>query len=152
MSDRSAMGRWLMIAASVVVLATLVAAIVAIGPPSVQRQIRLDDKRVQDLQRIVQVIDGYVQTHDSLPPDLATLARQPGLRLSIADPVDAASYGYTITGKHAYRLCAVFITDTANTPVARPWRSGWNHGVGRQCFDRQATMHPVTVDAVPRGQ
>lgn len=139
MSDRGAMGRWLVIVASVVVVATLVAAIIAMGSPSAQRAARLDASRVQDLEQIVQAVDYYVEANGSLPPDLATLANQPGQRLSITDPVDAAPYVYEVTAERAYRLCAVFNTDTAKPrDAATPWLgNNWNHGAGRQCFERK---------------
>lgn len=132
-------GRWLAIAACVVAVATVAAAIVVMGPPSAQREAKLDRKRVHDLNRIVQVVEQHVARHDTLPPDLATLAGQPGLRLAIVDPQSGAPYGYEVTGDRAFRLCAVFATDTATRPAgAAPWNmADWHHGAGRQCFDRE---------------
>jgi len=132
-------GRWLAVAAGVVVVATVVAAIVVMGSPSVQRAAKLDNRRVRDLDRIVDVIGHYVEREHSLPPDLATLAREPGRRLAIADPVDGSPYAYEITGARTFRLCAVFTTDTARAPEgSERWRGEeWNHGTGRQCFDRK---------------
>lgn len=132
-------GRWLAIAAVLVALATVVAAIVVMGPPSAQREAKLDRKRVHDLERIVRLVEQYVERRDALPPDLATLADQPGLRLAIADPRSAQPYEYEITGDRAFRLCAVFATDTAVRPDgAEPWNlRDWHHGAGRHCFDRK---------------
>ena len=45
-------GRWLAIAASAVVVATVIAAMLAIGSPSAQRDSRMDRKREQDLNAI----------------------------------------------------------------------------------------------------
>lgn len=132
-------GRWLAIVAGVAVVATVVAAIIVMGSPSAQREAKLDNRRVRDLDRIVEVIGSYVEREHSLPPDLATLAREPGRRLAIVDPVDGSPYGYEITGAKTFRLCAVFATDTAK-PMAgnERWRGEeWNHGAGRQCFDRK---------------
>ena len=132
-------GRWLLVAAAVVVVATIVAAVATMGLPSTQREIRLDERRVRDLQRIVTAVDAYAANHGSLPPDLATLAAQPGLRLAIADPVDASPYSYEPTGERTFRLCAVFSTDTAEPPQAGDARVAdeWLHGAGRQCFPRK---------------
>lgn len=134
------LGRWLVIAACVVVVATVVAAIGVMRSPSAQREVNLDHKRVDDLARIVQVVDLYVESHDALPPDLATLASQPGQWLSIADPVDGTPYTYEVTDERTFRLCAVFATDTAETRNGGEPRAvdGWNHSAGRQCFDRSA--------------
>jgi hypothetical protein len=137
--SKGSVGRWLAVAAGVVVVATVVAAIVVMGSPSAQRTAKLDDRRVRDLDRIVDVIGHYVEREHSLPPDLATLAREPGRRLAIVDPVDGSPYGYEITGARTFRLCAVFATDTAKSPEGSERRRGdaWNHGTGRQCFDRK---------------
>ncbi|MGH8085278.1 MAG: hypothetical protein ACREPV_08365 [Lysobacter sp.] len=139
-STQDRMGRWLAIAASVVVVATVVAAIRVMGSPSAQREMKLDSRRIDDLNHIVQVIEHYAELNNALPADLATLARQPGQRLAITDPVDGAAYGYEVTGKRSYRLCAVFATDTAKTPAMDGrWNADdWDHGAGRYCFERRA--------------
>jgi hypothetical protein len=131
--------RRLAIAAGVVVVATIVAAIVVMGSPSTQRAAKLDDRRVRDLDRIVDVIGHYADRKHSLPPDVATLAEEPGRRLAIADPVDGSPYGYEITGARTFRLCAVFATDTARSHRgSERWRGEeWHHATGRHCFDRK---------------
>ncbi|MGQ4660996.1 hypothetical protein [Lysobacter sp. F6437] len=137
--DRS--GRWLAIVASVVVLATVVVAVLVMDSPSVQRDGRLDSRRIDELNRIVQAIDTYVQANATVPPDLATLAAQPGQQLSIADPVTGNAYDYTVDGGRNYTLCAEFVTDTAQVQArGGPWNADeWNHDVGPQCFSRTAT-------------
>lgn len=67
-------GRWLAVAASVVVVATVVAAVVVMGSPSAQREAKLDARRAADLFRITSAVDRWVERHDALPPDLASLA------------------------------------------------------------------------------
>lgn len=132
-------GRWLLVAAAVVVVGTIIAAIAAIGLPSTQRDVGLDERRVRDLQRIVAGVQSHADEHGSLPPDLATLAAQPGRRMSIADPVDASPYAYEPTGDRTFRLCANFVTDTAEPPQAEDVRIAdeWLHGIGRRCFQRK---------------
>src|SRR5690606_27918505 len=134
-------GRWLAIVASAEVLATVGIAVMVMDSPAVQRDGRLDSRRIDELNRIVQAIDTYVQANYTLPPDLATLAAQPGQQLSIADPVTGTSYDYTVDGARSYTLCAVFVTDTAKDQArGGPWNAGeWNHDVGPQCFSRTAT-------------
>ena len=134
------LGRRLAIAASVVVLATVVASVWVTGSPSAQREARLDERRVGDLDNIKDAIRSYTQEHDALPADLAELKIQPGIRLSIADPVTAAPYEYVATGARTYQLCARFTTDTAQQ-MPNDYQSRdahWAHGIGRQCFDRTA--------------
>lgn len=137
--SESSIGRWLSIAAGVVVLATIIAAIATMGSPSTQRDIRMDERRIGDLERIVRAIERYDERHQGLPPDLATLASEPGQNLAIADPVDGVRYGYEVVGDDRYRLCAQFETDTGKLPGnGRPRvDEDWLHGRGRQCFDRK---------------
>lgn len=137
MSAPGMSGRWLALVAGVVVVATVAAAIAVMGPPWTQREARFDRRRVEDLERIVDAIARYAETHDALPPDLATLARQPGLRLAIADPKNQAPYAYEVTGARSYRLCATFATDTAAERAGFWTHEDWSHGAGRQCFDRR---------------
>ena len=135
-----ALGRWLVIAASMVVIATVVAAIVVMGSPSAQRESRLDERRVRDLDRIAGAVRNHAEQHGALPADLATLAKRPGQRISFVDPKDGSPYAYEVTGARNFRLCAVFATDTATTPANLEFEPGddWIHGVGRHCFDRNA--------------
>lgn len=136
--SEGALGRRLLIGAGVVIVGAIVAGIFVMGSPSAQRDQGLDQRRVSDLARIAEAVDSYMELHEILPPTLATLAGQPGRRLSIADPVDGSAYAYEILGDRTYRLCAGFATDTAELPQsAQPRGDGWLHGVGRQCFDRR---------------
>ncbi|NDK38637.1 hypothetical protein DT603_07255 [Pseudoxanthomonas gei] len=138
MSTRNA-GRWLAIAASVVVVATLIGAMLVMGSPASQRESRLDRKREQDLTRIAMLITTRAQAGKPLPASLAALASEPGVRLATRDPQTDAPYGYETTGHDTYRLCAVFTTDTAQES-GRGWiDQEWLHGQGRHCFDRKGT-------------
>jgi hypothetical protein len=131
-------GRWLAVAASVVVVATVAAAMLAMGSPGSQRESRLDRKREQGMERIAMAIDFRAKAGQPLPADLASLAREPGRRLSITDPATGAAYAYETTGDRSYRLCAVFATDTA-LESRKAWiDQEWLHGKGRHCFDRKA--------------
>jgi hypothetical protein len=136
----SPLGRWLAIAASIVVVATLVAAFTVMRSPSAQRKVALDQRRVQDLMQVSHAIDAWSNVHDTLPPDLATVASERGSRLPVVDPVTGKPYGYEATGKGHYRLCADFQTDTADTgePAVFAPLSEWWHGVGYHCFERVA--------------
>jgi hypothetical protein len=137
--NEGTIGRWVLVAAGIVVIATIVAAISVMGLPSAQRDQQLDQRRVQDLRRIVEAVDSYVATRRSLPPNLQALASQPGRSLSIVDPVDGSPYAYEVIDARAFRLCAAFATDTAAyRQDDGPWlEDRWLHGAGRQCFDRK---------------
>ncbi len=135
---QGSLGRRLAIAASVVVLATVVASVWVTGSPSAQREARLDERRVGDLDNIKDAIRSYTQEHGVLPANMVALKSQPGIRLSIADPVTGAPYEYVATGARTYQLCARFTTDTAlQMPNDYQSRDAhWAHGIGRQCFER----------------
>lgn len=132
-------GFWLALVASVVIAVALVAAFLVMGSPAEQRATQLDVRRVQDLQRLARGVESHAQLRGALPPALATLSAQPGSRWPVTDPATGAPYGYETTGPRSYRLCAVFETDTARADGdAVPWGGdGWNHAVGRRCFDRK---------------
>lgn len=130
-------GRVVAIVASLVVLATIVAAIVVMGPPSQQRLMRLDERRVEDLNRIAMAINVYRSQHGRLPASLAELGGEPGMRIP-QDPESRQPYGYKMLGAAEYRLCAGFATDTAEAIDPQPWPGAdWAHGAGRQCFKRR---------------
>ena len=133
-------GRWIVIVASVVVLTTVIVAIRAMGTPGEQRQVRLDDRRVQDLERVADDIRDRVKRDGHPPSSLAAVAAEPGTRLAIVDPVTGTPYDYQATGQRTFKLCAVFVTDTAVTPSFRGvyGDSTRNHGRGRQCFEFEA--------------
>ncbi len=131
-------GRWIAIVASVVVIATIVAAIAVIGSPSQQRLLRLDERRVADLQAIANQVEAYRNEHGRVPASLAVLAAAPGVRVP-QDPASRQAYGYEVLGAAEFRLCARFDTDSSDAGEPQPWgRAAWAHGTGRQCFKRRA--------------
>lgn len=142
--SEGAIGRWLLVAAAVVVVATIIAAVATMGLPATQRDIGLDERRVRDLQRIVTAVHSHATAHGSLPQDLATLAAQPGRRLAMFDP-GGAPYTYEPAGERTFRVCAVFTTDTAQPPQAEDARVAdeWLHGSGPQCFQRTLRHAPI---------
>ena len=134
MSGRPAgAGRWLMVAAVVVVVASVATALFVMDPPSRQRAERLDQLRVTHLQLLSQRIDDHVLVHGRLPEQLAVVDSGPGP--AIVDPVTGRSYAYEATGERGYRLCATF--DTTPDPVGMVGRDEWRHDAGRYCFDRK---------------
>jgi len=137
--------RFLLIGATLIVITTLIAGLIAIGPPELQRKHKLDEQRVTDLKNISQHLKYYVGQHQQLPADLATLAKQPGLRIP-SDPQSGLAYEYAVTKKNDYQLCAIFALESEHGQKTRfyPDTSEWPHGAGRNCFDRQASKHPAS--------
>jgi hypothetical protein len=124
--------------ATAVVAASVIAAIVMLGGPSVQRKHTMDGVRVQNLTIIALSIDGYFTRHKELPADLDTLAKEPGYHISRLDPDTGKPYGFQILNARSYRLCADFTLDSANDSLEfnnAYVNMNWAHGPGHQCFD-----------------
>ncbi len=136
-------GRSLAIAASAVVVATVVAAMLLMGSPESQRESRLDRKREQDMASIAAAIDTRAREGKPLPGSLEILSIEPGVRLTVSDPQTGAPYGYAITGSDRYRLCAVFATDTGDKSRQGWVDQKWLHGAGRHCFERKVDQSEI---------
>ncbi len=128
--------RALAIAAVVVVVATVGYSIYVIGTPVQQRQIRLDEQRIDDLRSISRNVDRYYEFNGAMPANLFDLQGPQYSVQSIADPDTGRPYGYHLVGGVDYELCAVF---NAESPERRDERrpfseSIWDHGPGLTCF------------------
>ena len=136
--------RALAIAAVVVVVATVGYSIYVIGTPGQQRQIRLDEQRIEDLRSISRNVDRYYEFNGAMPANLFDLQGPQYSVQSIADPDTGRPYGYHLVGGVDYELCAVF---NAESPERRDERrsfseSIWDHGPGLTCFALTAEAEP----------
>ncbi len=128
--------RALVIAAVVVVVATVGYSIYVIGTPVQQRLIRLDEQRIEDLRSISHNVDRYYEFNGEMPANLFDLQGPQYSVQSITDPDTGRHYGYHLVGGVDYELCAVF---NAESPERRDERrpfseSIWDHGPGLTCF------------------
>ena len=128
--------RALVIAAVVVVVATVGYSIYVVGTPGQQRDVRLDQQRIDDLRTISQNVDRYYEFNGAMPANLFDLQGPQYSVQSIADPDTGRPYGYHLIGGVDYELCAVF---NAESPERRDERrpfseSIWDHGPGLTCF------------------
>lgn len=135
------LGRRLLVAASLIVVATLAAALWTMDSPSTQRNLRLDQRRVNELEQLTSMVSLWHDEHGRLPKTLAELASQPGWSPAVRDPASGQPYEYAVISTRGYRLCAVFATSTAEPDPARRgarWHDArWLHPAGRHCFDRE---------------
>jgi hypothetical protein len=122
-------------AVTTIVVGAVVTAIILLDPPGVQRQRKMDARRIEDLMSIQRAAEEYWIRHKALPPDLATLGKEPGLVVPTNDPETGAAYVYEVTGPKSYRLCAVFARTTAEGATIPSYLIQWAHGAGRHCFD-----------------
>ena len=143
--------RGLAIGAIVVVVATLGYSIYLVGTPGQQRDVRLDDRRVDDLRNIANNIDTYLELNQEMPAALDDLSGPRFYVESIEDPETGRLYEYRVIEDTNYELCAVFVTDSSEArrgprePRAsvRPFSERvWDHGVGRTCFPLTARANP----------
>lgn len=142
-------GRVLVIAAAVVIVATVAAAVAVMGPPWVQREARLDERRVQDLVQLQDAIEDHARREDRLPESIASLGAETGRALSLVDPVDGTPYAYEPRDGRRYRLCARFATDTREDRTPGGFAGeGWRHPAGHHCFERAIERRAVGADAV----
>lgn len=122
-----------------VVASSVIAAIVMLGAPSVQRQRKMDEVRVQNLAFIVSSVNGYFTRHKELPSNLDALAKEPGYHIAQNDPNTGKPYEYQTLGATSYRVCADFARDSAaESPqlYSAYLNVDWAHGAGHQCFER----------------
>ncbi len=135
------------------------------GSPAKQRLLRLDDKRVGDLQSIQYQVINYWQQKEELPESLEILAN-PLTGYSLPVPPlfkKGEKYEYNVKSKLTFELCATFsllmpkgwqeygndrgIYPVAidlrkeNASIAYPYpgsgiNESWEHEAGRTCFER----------------
>ena len=119
--------------AIVLVMAAVAGGLWILGSPAQERVDRLDDRRITDLQEIERAVNLHWTRQQRLPASLAELSGEPGVRISLRDPITMEPYGYQPLGENRFEVCSVFESaeprdsSTANLNF-------WSHGAGRQCF------------------
>jgi hypothetical protein len=134
-----------------------------IGSPMKQRQLRLDNRRVEDLQNIQWQVINYWQQKEKLPITLEELKNPlSGYSLPVEPEFEKGkTYEYAVKGPLQFELCATF-----SQPIPKGWRESsyggiyptmpmydkavsssypypgggvnesWEHEAGRTCFVR----------------
>lgn len=154
---------WGVIKSSILVLFVILFSFSVMGSPAKQRMLRLDDRRISDLQSIQYSVINYWQQKEKLPATLAELSNPIS---SFYVPVDpefekGLNYEYVVKGDLTFELCATFAL-----PIPKGWREysngggimpmyaekdiavssypypgggtneSWSHEAGRTCFER----------------
>ena len=109
----------------VLVLAAIIFSFMIMGSPAKQRQLRLDDRRISDLQNIQWQVINYWQQKEKLPESLKDL-KDPLSGFSL--PVDpdfekGINYEYAKKEKLKFELCATF-----SLPMPKGWRENNYYG------------------------
>lgn len=143
-----AYARYINWATGLLVALTILAGFLIIGSPQSQRELRLDNQRVSDLQSLQSQIVSYYQQKERLPQNLADLNDPLSYYVVPVDPETGVDYGYRTTNapnaNPSFEVCATFTTQSAGTdpsyaePMGRyvGMDSKWEHGVGQTCFER----------------
>src|SRR3989344_5916811 len=153
-----AYARYINWATGVLVALTIGAGFLIIGSPQSQRQYRIDEQRVNDLQSLQSQIVYIYQQKGSLPKTLDELNDPLSYYTVPVDPETKQTYGYTIKGSLKFELCADFATagavDRYGKTAAVPTPYGvvsdkWDHKAERTCFER--TIDPLLYPPYPKG-
>lgn len=122
-----------------IVLATLLWGVWLAGSPLSERMRKFDERKVEDLQTILQEVRNIaVDTRDvewvlskPIPQSLQQVQEEAQYtRPDIVDPQTGEAYGYEVLGQSTVRLCATF-----NAPRDQEYDVRWNHEAGVQCFE-----------------
>lgn len=141
---------------SLLVLAMLIGAFFVVGSPESARLMRIDERRVQDLQTIQWQVINFWQLKQTLPESIEELNDPLSNFVVPTDPETGEVYIYERTSNSSFKLCATFslpsrdfgTTETRPVPVSDPYLENWKHGEGEQCFDR--TIDPERYPAIKR--
>lgn len=128
------LGKRILVAATAVVVVSVIAGIVIIGSPTERGLQQLDTGRISDLREIMAASDFFWSRNERLPSTLEELAEDPRSSVNIIDPGSAEPYGYRILDEDTYELCAIFDRASAEVP-SRSVEDYWRHATGRQCFE-----------------
>lgn len=139
-------GRSLLIAASVLIAATIVAVIALTPSPAEHRQMQRDAAVLADLDQLENAIERWQREHGQLPATLAPVLAQPGLSLNQAPADGGPAYDYLPLDVLRYQLCAHFLTDTAANRYGRQYPVERAHGAGRHCFTHRVSAAAVAVE------
>lgn len=146
--------RWL---TSGIMLAAVIGTFFVIGTPSTQRDIRFDERRLNDLQMVQgQIVDYWMRTR-TVPETLADFKNDLSDFTAPNDPEFGTPYEYRKTGDLSFELCAVFAVDSnrfsgSKGVYSMPYYPGpgvsenWEHGQGKTCFER--TIDPKFYEPI----
>lgn len=133
------------IATTVVVIIVGLVGLYLSGPPAEQRLLRLDERRVRDLNQIANAAQRYWQEQGELPATLQQLVDGRRLNKLPVDPGSGQAYQYT-AGDKQFSVCAEFSRPTeAMTTI-----EFWQHPAGAHCFEFDTTviMPPGRMNAI----
>lgn len=128
------------------VLTAIVWGFFVMGSPFTVRKLRMDERRVSDLQSIQWQVVNYWQQKSRFPKSLTELEDPLSGYKVPTDPETAHSYEFTLGAGYMFTLCADFTLPNnaqSRTAMMKPYPMGdesiaenWEHSAGRACFER----------------
>lgn len=129
-----------------VVSVSVVVGLYFAGSPNRARQLRLDERRVSDLQTIQSQLLWHWQSKKALPQTLSELSTSTTGYIAPMDPESSLAYEYRTLGALQFELCATFSLPTEEQKSeyrgyysSDPYFVGemnWKHEAGRFCYTR----------------
>ena len=92
---------------------------------------RLDERRIEDLDRLARSVDLHWTRDGDLPAALNALSDAAVARATLSDPGTGQPYGYRVLTASTFELCGHFETDWS----PRLSDEFWSHPPGRFCFE-----------------
>jgi len=129
-------------ASSAIVFGMLILGFFVAGSPTHQREVRLDEQRVNDLQMLQSEITNYYQLKQALPENADQLKNELRGFIPPNDPETDEPYTYEKTGPLQFKLCADFNHPSQfsgkEMRLSYPYGMDevWDHEAGEQCFER----------------
>lgn len=119
---------------------------VIIGSPMKQRLLRLDDRRVSDLQNIQYQIINYWQQKEKLPADLKELANPlSGYSLPVEPEFEKGkTYEYNVKSPLKFELCATF-----SLPIPKGWMEYGGGGISPMPYYEGNYGRDVSTSSYP---
>jgi len=117
-------GLWSAIKSGALVLLLIYFSFYVMGSPQTQRLLRLDDRRITDLQSIQNAVINYWQQKEKLPLTLSELSNPlSGFTLPVDPEFEKGFvYEYKIKEGLTFELCATFVK-----PIPKGWRENTNY-------------------------
>lgn len=164
--------RWFTLVSLMLAFGMIVWSFWVIGSPMNQRKLRLDQRRLEDLQSLQWQIINYWQQKQELPANLAVLNNPISSYAVPRDPEfqKGIVYEYNKVGDKTFKLCATFalpmpegwveqsrgyggtmMNDVAVSSMPHPGGASgdsWDHEAGRACYDR--TIDPDLYPPFPK--
>lgn len=132
---KTSIPRYSAVSFGVVVIALIVVGFVIAGSPVLQREMRLDAERVQNLDNLRWQIEAEARQAGELLETLDAYKFDYVFGEEMRDPVTDEPYEYRVLDENTYELCATF-THESDPRFGRYGQSEqWNHESGRQCFE-----------------